>query len=225
VSFFEESFKIQRNFNEPMGIGKAIFSLPEYPVSGCPNIVETFPYIESWESGNGLWENPSSNNHVWGRQAGNTGSSGTGPNGAYDGSYYMYTEASGTYNTWFEMTSPCFNLTLAESASFSFYWSMYGATMGTLYVEAAIVDGSGSYTWEILFTRSGNYGNPIWVFQQNDLVDFLGNFVKIRFRYISGSSYTGDCAVDYIVLDTVIGDVNIVKGSNLFIPVQKTLRL
>ena len=54
---------------------------------------------ESFENGQGItWVLDPNNDIDWTNRSGGTSSPQTGPTGAYDGSYYMYTEASGNGN-------------------------------------------------------------------------------------------------------------------------------
>ncbi len=101
----------------------------------CTSTVSTFPYNEGFETGLGLWTHDTGDNFDWTRNQNGTPSSNTGPANANGGNWYMYTEASSNYNNTSNLESPCFDLTSATSAQFSFYYHMYGSNMGTLNVD------------------------------------------------------------------------------------------
>ena len=119
--------------------------------------ISTLPSSDSFESPVGNWDNITGDNMDWTRKTGSTGSSGTGPSSAYDGSYYYYTESSSpnypSKTAW--LVGPTFDLTNYSSATFTFYYHMYGTSMGTLKVEAS----TNGTTWTSLWTKSGNQGN------------------------------------------------------------------
>ncbi|MBT5698495.1 MAG: hypothetical protein HOJ12_00745, partial [Flavobacteriales bacterium] len=128
-----------------------------------------------------------------------TGSTGTGPlNGApsLDGDYYLYCETSGGgIGAVANLVSSCVDLNNFTDAAFVFGYSMYGATMGVLNVD---VSNDGGTTWTTLWTKSGDQGQP-WqegvISLQNS---YAGQIVQVRMSYTSGSSFTGDCAIDFL---------------------------
>ena len=69
---------------------------------------------------------------------------------------------------------------------------MYGATMGVLNIDVTV---DGGYTWTTLWTQSGNQGDQ-WLDAVVDLANYAGQIVQLRMNYTSGSSFTGDCAID-----------------------------
>ena len=99
--------------------------------SSCSAIVSSFPYNEGFESGLGQWTQSTTDNFDWTRNQNGTPSNNTGPNGANGGNWYMFTEASGNSNNTTDLISPCFDLSAASSANFSFYYHMYGSNMGS----------------------------------------------------------------------------------------------
>jgi len=94
---------------------------------------------------------------AWTWQSGGTSSSNTGPSAAYDGSYYMYTEASSPNypSKSFYLTSPEFMG--AQEGACRFAYHMYGSAMGTLEVQVSD-DGS---SWTTIWSKSANQGN-VW---------------------------------------------------------------
>ena len=71
---------------------------------------------------------------------------------------------------------------------------MNGATMGTLNVD---VTTDGGTTWNTEWTLSGNQGQP-WVETIVPLNTYAGQIIQVRMSYTSGTSFTGDCAIDYL---------------------------
>lgn len=171
--------------------------------STCSTSVSSFPYSEGFESGQGDWTNESSDDFDWSRRSGSTPSSNTGPSSAAGGSYYMYVESSSpnypSKTTLF--TSPCFDLTSASQANFSFEYHMYGASsMGNLSLLARTEGGS----WTTVWSASGNQGNS-WQSATVDLGAYIGSVVELQYSGVTGSTWQGDMAIDDISLTTTSG--------------------
>jgi hypothetical protein len=127
-----------------------------------------------------------------------TGSIGTGPvNGqpSFDGDYYLYCETSGQYSKVANLVSSCVDLTNFTQPAFVFAYHMLGATIGTFNVD---VSTDGGITWNNEFTKTGDQGSA-WLEGIVDLsINYSGMIVQVRMNYTSGTSYTGDCAIDYL---------------------------
>ena len=169
----------------------------------CAGGVSSFPYTESFTSGFGLWSNVSGDVFDWTRRSGSTPSSSTGPSGDHTtgSSFYVYTETSSprVSGDTAILEGPCMDLSGASSATLTFWYHMYGASMGTLQAEVS----TDCTTWTNVFSMSGNKGNT-WFQATVDLTPEAGSSsVKIRFRGIRGSSWQGDSAIDDIVVTTV----------------------
>ena len=126
-----------------------------------------------------------------------TGSLNTGPlNGApsLDGDYYLYCETSGGgINAVANLHSSCVDLTNFTDPAFVFGYNMFGATMGTLNVD---VSTDGAITWTNIWTMSGDQGSA-WLDGVFDLgTSYAGQIIQVRMNYTSGTSFTGDCAID-----------------------------
>lgn len=138
---------------------------------------------------------------VWTLNSGTTVSTGTGPSGdnstAGDG-LYIYTEASGsTSGDVAEYTSPCIDINYSD-AVMSFYYHMYGASMGELHVD--IDSGSGfvnDVTTVIAGQQQANTGDA-YLERQIDLSAYAGQTIIIRFRAVRGTSFNSDIAIDDI---------------------------
>ena len=121
-----------------------------------------------------------------------TPSSATGPTGAIDGAWYVYCETSGQYNKTANLVSNCIDLSNFAQPSLLASYHMYGANMGVLNIDVTV---DGGYTWTTLWTQSGNQGDQ-WLDAVVDLANYAGQIVQLRMNYTSGSSFTGDCAID-----------------------------
>jgi hypothetical protein len=161
---------------------------------GCSGGISTFPYNESFESGIGVWTQSTADDFDWTRRSGGTPSGSTGPSSASDGSWYMYTEASGNTNNQGILISPCFDLSALSEAYFGFDYHMYGSNMGTLSLELSDDNGS---SWTPLWTQSGNQGTN-WISESINLTTYTGGSVQLRFIGLTGSGFRSDMAIDNI---------------------------
>ena len=159
--------------------------------------VTSYPYSESFETGFGLWTQATDDDIDWTRQSGSTPSSSTGPSAASDGSYYIFTEASG--NSGMEaIIYLAFDFSSLTTPYFTFDYHMYGADMGTLSIDASTDDGA---TWTSLWSKSGDQGNQ-WNSDAITMSGYGGNSnVYIRIHGTVGSNYRSDMAVDNIVVE------------------------
>jgi PKD repeat protein len=138
----------------------------------------------------------------WRTDEGGTPSSNTGPSVDYNpgtaSGNYVYTEASGGCTGQEAiLLSDCIDLTSATDADVSFAYHMYGADMGTLYVD---VYTGGAWT-NAIWSESGDQGNT-WNTQTVNLVAYVGDVIKLRFRGVTGSDFTSDMALDDIEITT-----------------------
>ena len=130
---------------------------------------------------------------AWLRKSGGTSSYSTGPTtGHGGGGWYLYTEASGIYNTLYRLESPSF--TLRGAAALGFWYHMYGSSMGTLSVR--VFDGEG---WSEVWSKSGNQGNA-WRNASTILPD---SATRIRFDGRTGTSFASDMAIDDVWISSL----------------------
>ena len=118
-------------------------------------------------------------------------SSDTGPSRDHTtgSGYYIYTKASDgwpDYNKLRRLESPLFSL--QQDASLSFFYQMYGSSMGTLSIEA-YGDGIG---WSTLWSRTGDQGNA-W---RGAAVVLPASTTRVRINGVTGNSYRSDMALD-----------------------------
>ncbi|XP_044182256.1 MAM and LDL-receptor class A domain-containing protein 1-like isoform X1 [Acropora millepora] len=122
----------------------------------------------------------------WTRRNGSTPSFNTGPSSDHtsESGYYMYIETSGprVQGDLARLSTPA--LSFSGATCITFFYHMYGATIGHLEVT---VNGRN------VFSASGNKGNT-WLEASINL-NLRGNY-PITFTGVTGSSYTGDIAID-----------------------------
>lgn len=174
--------------------------------SGCTSAISSFPYSEGFENTLGAWTQDAADDFDWAVDANGTPSSNTGPSSAAQGAYYVYVEASSPNNTNKKtiLNSPCFNLTSANNATFTFKYHMYGATtMGAIKLEISTNNGS---TWTEIWSKSGNQGNS-WLSGSVNLNSYIGNTVKLRFVGSTTTTWQGDIAIDDVALTTATASV------------------
>ncbi len=170
---------------------------PSSVCSSCAIPIDTFPYFQSFENGLEDWCQFYGEELDWTIQRDSTSSVNTGPQSATDGTYYLYVEAS--FPNYPSKTailgSPCFDLSNFAKGYLTFSYHMYGAAMGSLFLEVSVDSGQ---SWSTgVWTRSGNQG-PSWHRDSIDLTSYLGEVVAFRFRAVTGSDFRSDIAIDHI---------------------------
>ena len=133
---------------------------------------------------------------------GSTISTGTGPDVDHTsgtaGGNYIYLESSACFNKTANLMSTCFDLTTATSPELTFWYHMYGAGMGELHVD---IYSQGTWTNDVMTPIVGDQGNN-WLLASVNLTPWAGEIINIRFRAITGATFTSDLALD---------DINIVE--------------
>ncbi len=170
----------------------------------APMDITAYPYNEDFESGFGDWTNAAGDDFDWTRYSGSTTSSNTGPSGDHTtgSGYYLYTESSSNYNNTANLLSPNFDLSSVTATELTFWYHMYGSSMGSMHIDVSTDGGSG---WDLdLWQLSGDQGNS-WFEAVVDLSAYDGDNIIIRFRGITGSSYRSDMAIDDITVDGIVG--------------------
>ncbi|AUM13672.1 thrombospondin type 3 repeat-containing protein [Ketobacter alkanivorans] len=179
------------------GLSTTAELLIEVVSANAPSVVS----FTDFESGYGDWQNitTTEDNKNWTRDSAGTPSSGTGPvSGAGDSAYYAYLETSsgGAY------TSGDTAILLGPELSganvqLSFKYHMYGSSMGSLAVD---VLSEGSWINSVWSISGQQHTSNSAAYSQAD-VDLSGYSVQqIRFRATAAGSYTGDMALDDIVI-------------------------
>lgn len=159
--------------------------------------VTDFPYQEGFENGLGLWTQDANDDMDWTRKSGSTPSPNTGPTIAAEGSYYMYTEASGNSNKDATLISPHFDLSQVANPILVLKYHMYGVDMGTLVVEASTDNG---ITWNSIAGPTSGVAIDSWItyFISYGLDTYASEIVQLRLRGTIGNWFRSDIAVDDI---------------------------
>jgi hypothetical protein len=185
--------------------------------------VNTFPYFYDFENentGSTLsnptyvmvetgWLNAAGDDMDWTNDINATSSGSTGPNEDHTpapGQIYMYLETSGSgTGRVANLETPTFDFTSAPAPQLSFWYHMYGATMGTMNLQVSTNSGT---TWTTLWTRSGQQqtgSNDPWLQATVNIAAYGGqNNVQFRFQGISGTSFTGDMAIDDFLVENIL---------------------
>ncbi len=167
----------------------------------CPTSINNFPYTEGFESGLGQWSQSGGDDLDWTRDSGGTPSNNTGPSSAYEGTWYMYIEASQPNypSKTAGLISPCFDLMDMQTASLNFQYHMYGtATDMDLDVQ---ISTDGGATWSsAIWSQTGNQGNQ-WNSASVNLDTYVGQYVMLRFWGATGEIWQGDITIDDIEVD------------------------
>ncbi|MCF6169425.1 MAG: GEVED domain-containing protein [Bacteroidales bacterium] len=145
------------------------------------------------------WTNATGDDIDWDIFSGATGSGSTGPSSGYGGSgTYLYTESSSCYGSTGYVNSPSLDLTSLTNPELQFYYHMYGSSMGTLSVQVS-TDGGTTWSGDI-WSKSGDQGNQ-WNLAVVSLNAYVSsNNVVIRFKAVTGASYTSDMAIDEVTV-------------------------
>ncbi|WP_299312704.1 M14 family zinc carboxypeptidase [uncultured Aquimarina sp.] len=174
-------------------------------ISACTGIA-TFPYIEGFESSVGLWTNATGDDINWTRDSNGTPSNGTGPGLAQEGSFYMFTEASGNGNGYpgkiALLDSPCIDLEALTGVTLEFGYHMNGTNMGSLEVLASVDDGS---SYISLWSRNGSQGDQ-WNQASIDLSAYAGSVIKLQFKGATGNGFRSDMAIDDLKIISATSD-------------------
>ncbi len=203
---------------------------------GAPGVmaqtINTFPYtqdFESWSTCGGsctstcalqdFWVNGPAATRDFAVDVNGTSSSSTGPSvdhtvGTSAGKY-VYAEASGcTGGTW-HLNSPPINLTGTNAIEFSFWYHMYGQSMGNGHVD---VSSDGGTTWTNDVIPSWTDDQDLWQQKIVSLASFTGTVI-VRIRYEGPTNFYGDAAFDDIsIYDVLTDDAGITAFINPLIP-------
>ncbi len=162
---------------------------------GFCNPLYQIPYSYGFEGALGGWEQGTADNFNWTVLSGETPTRGTGPDAAYAGNFYLYTEADGPANGHVaHFISPCFDLETATNPQLSFAYHMLGISINTLSVQISTNGGS---TWQTAWSLSGDQGSN-WLQANISLSPYVGEVIRIRFAGSIGNSPLGDIAIDAI---------------------------
>lgn len=200
---------------------------------GFSQIISTFPHNEDFESWNTCstaagstcnvptpWLNESGTDNLdWTTDIGGTGSSGTGPSidhnpGTSAGKYlYLETSSPATLGQTAHLRSPWFDFTAVLAPRISFWYHMFGASMGTMSLEART--GALAPWTTVVPAMTGNIDQ--WFESDSDLATYAGED-SVQFRWVGtvGTSFTSDMAIDDVtVYQTQPTDMEVTSIDNL----------
>ncbi len=171
--------------------------LPSNPLQNslCPNSINDFPYIQNWEVGFSNWLNDPNNDFDWVINNGSTPSANTGPDFAFDGLNYIYTEASSPNypEKISSIISPCINISEYSNPVLNFWHHKYGTGQGDLSIDISIDNGN-TWQWNVFYI-SGDLGNQ-WNQESINLSNFISSELRIRIRVKTGNDWQSDVAID-----------------------------
>lgn len=170
----------------------------------CNATVSALPYNEGFENTLGDWSQEATDDFDWALRTGGTPSNNTGPSGAFEGTHYVYVEASdpnfGGRTT--ILNSPCFDLSGASSPQASFHYQMTGNAVGTIRLEARL---DSETTWTEIWSQNGDQGAD-WIEATVDLAAYAGNTMQLRYRATTADSWQGDIAIDAFGITATTAD-------------------
>lgn len=197
--------------------------------------ITTFPYSQDFEAfaqcGGSCtstcalqdgWINAASATRDFSSDTGGTSSGSTGPstdhNPGTSSGRYLYAEASSPCytgsNSW-HLESPSIDLTGTNDIQFTFWYHMYGQSMGTAHVDVSEDAGA---TWTLDVVPAWTDDQDVWQQQVVSLAAFSGNVI-VRIRYEDPSNFYGDFAIDDILIyDLLVNDAGISAFVNPDIP-------
>ena len=127
--------------------------------------------------------------------SGSTPSGSTGPASAHSGSKYFYVEASNS-GTDASLYTPFVDVSSLTAPRLQFYYHMYGADMGNLYIEA--YDGANWNTVDSIIGQQHTSASSAWSLKTVYLTSYTGN-IQVRFKAVKvGTGYRGDISLDDI---------------------------
>jgi PKD repeat protein len=168
------------------------------------------------------WVNATTANRDWLVDENDTPSTLTGPpidhNPGTATGNYLYAEASSPCftgsNSW-HLESPTIDLTGSNDVQFTFWYHMYGQSMGMCHVD---VTQDGGVTWALDVIPAWTDNQDLWQQKVVALGAFSG-VVKVRIRYENPTDFYGDMALDDIyIYDLLQNDAGISSFANPVLP-------
>ncbi len=184
-------------------------------LSASAQCISTFPASEPFTGGTvgtpGTlvtgWSNLTGDNLDWYVDNNGTPTADTGPIGDHTGyntnGKYMYVEATGataTPNKTAILQSTCYDLSGLSNPYLTFWYHMWGAQMGALYVDVNVAGVVTQGVWSM----TGDQGMP-WKQGWLNLQPYAGQSdVRFRFRAVTGSGELSDIAIDDVVVRSLM---------------------
>ena len=168
-------------------------------VAGGATVSEGFESATSWT----ITDTPSQ----WDfEQSGVPVTNNTGPVNPNGGSLFAHFDASGGSTGQTADIEKTFDFSAYNSPQLSYYYHMYGATMGSLAVQ---VNTGGGWTslWSVTSQQHSNY-YASWTQNSIDLSTYAGEAsCQIRFLATRGSGITSDIGLEDIVVSDLVGAI------------------
>ena len=225
-----------------MKIQKGLFILSWFillgnlPLNVESQVVNVFPWVENFDNfpvcgvacnsicvlplPSGL-KNDTTDQLDWLADAAGTESPLTGPDADHTtGSplgIYLYLESS-TWNCGYagkegHLRLPTFDFSGLTSPQLTFWYNMYGSTMGTIHVDAS-TDGGQNWILDIVPTWTDNQN--LWQKATVPLGAYAGQLVELRLRGKTGGSWQSDMAIDDLrVNDLLPHDIGVIAIDSL----------
>ena len=133
-----------------------------------------------------------------GTGSGGTGTANTGPSGDHTtgSANYVYGEASnGGYPDQAELVSPLVDVSSLTLPEVSFWYHMYGSSIGTLYLDVWNAQNGWSNVWS-LTGQQQSADTSAWLQANVPLNNFVGDTIRYRIRMLRSFAIQGDMAVD-----------------------------
>ena len=154
--------------------------------------ISSYPHTDDFEGGTlGGWKQSTDDNMDFTIHQGGTPSNGTGPTAAFEGSYYIYTEATGNYNKT-AFIDIDLDLTALTDPVISFAYHMYGSKQGKVKLQFSLDQ---KMFFDLGWSLSGDQGNA-WIQEAIDLSILQGTAPTLRFHTTTGPGYTSDFCLD-----------------------------
>lgn len=172
--------------------------------------ITTFPYTENFDNMSAIgtgndWVNDTNDDGDWYVNSGSTPSTNTGPDQDHTTGTgnYVYVEASagdvGYPQKTAVLLTPYFDFSTQNNPTMEFWYNMYGATMGNLYVDV-YANGQWNNSVYQLEGQQSTSGTD-WKVATINLADFKGgNIQRFRFRGVTGNSFQSDIAIDDVTI-------------------------
>ncbi len=175
-------------------------------IGQCGSPITTFPVHETF-NGSTTWTQSNNDDFDWTIRSGGTPSSGTGPAGAYEGSHYIYIEASNPNypDKDAKIESPCYSISsYAINPSISFKYHMKSSSnsnnMGKLELKISTNGGS---NWSKIWDERYDQGSS-WKTATISLNSYKGDDVMFQFKAKTYNSWQSDICVDDLIISASV---------------------
>ena len=200
--FYPVTLAVTNALGETNSVTKNNFiSVRDNAVGSCPNSTPIQNLVESFESTTSPWEQSTQDDMNWTRTNKATPSSGTGPQIASEGSYYLFIEASSPNypNKTAILNSPCLHSLSITEGYLSFDYHLYSSdvsnTIGSLKLEYS----TDQNNWNTLWEQNGSTGQDNWLTASVDLKPIVGKEqLYLRINGKTGTTWRNDIGIDNI---------------------------